>query len=473
MSDAISESYGRCQSAAHAEGLIVSEASDSKGRLSSGRWGLLFRRFVCSVHRNRIVRNVLLLVGGTLLGQLAVIAASPIVARLYTPSDFGVLGIYTSLLTLLSVIVSLRYELAIPLAEDDGDALSLALASLLLVPTVAFFAGIVVFQLRPMLIGWGSLGLIAPYLWLLPIGMGLVGIYQVFNYWSIRKGRYLTIARTKAAQSITGVLAQCALSSLGAIGLLIGHVVGSAAGTTALAVRAYREDRHLMSSIQPSKIRRMLFRYRRFPQVSALSSVINSAGLVVPLLLFAAFYDSVAAGQFALVQRVVTLPMLLLGTAVAQVYFGEGANAIRRSSADMRALYLRSSRWLAVAAICPAVVLLMTSSWTFPLAFGNQWRTAGVFAQLLSPVVFVQLVVAPLSQTLSVIECQAWQLVWDCFRLILVIAVMYVVWVFRGSEVAAVAAYSGAMVVSYVILWLLQLVGISTVSRRTRSHVFD
>ena len=64
-------------------------------------------------------RNVAVLAGGTALGQGLAVLASPLLTRLYTPSGFGVLAAYTSIFSILLVVVALRYELAIPLPEDD------------------------------------------------------------------------------------------------------------------------------------------------------------------------------------------------------------------------------------------------------------------------------------------------------------------------------------------------------------------
>lgn len=48
--------------------------------------------------RSSFARNVAVLAGGTAVGQAIVVLASPILTRLYTPEDFGVLAVYTSFL---------------------------------------------------------------------------------------------------------------------------------------------------------------------------------------------------------------------------------------------------------------------------------------------------------------------------------------------------------------------------------------
>src|SRR5690606_21592699 len=83
--------------------------------------------------RAGFVRNVAVLAGGTALGQLLTIAASPVLTRLYDPADFGVLGVYAALLTTITTVASLRYELAIPVSDDEEEAASLLVLCLVAV----------------------------------------------------------------------------------------------------------------------------------------------------------------------------------------------------------------------------------------------------------------------------------------------------------------------------------------------------
>src|SRR3984957_369256 len=99
-------------------------------------------------------RNVSILAGGTAAAQALAIAASPILTRLYKPSDFGELQIFISLMALALVAASGRYEVALLLPEDEQssiDVLGLAILCVCLTTTVT--AGVV---------------LICNYHWILP-----------------------------------------------------------------------------------------------------------------------------------------------------------------------------------------------------------------------------------------------------------------------------------------------------------------
>ncbi len=136
--------------------------------------------------KSSFARNVAVIAGGTAAGQSIVVLASPIITRLYTPEEFGVLAVYTSFLGILSVLASLRYELAIPLPEKDRDAASLLVLSLGIVVFMSLFIGVGIWILGDYIIHWFNTPALHAYLWLLPLGVLMTGVYQVFfrlYYW--------------------------------------------------------------------------------------------------------------------------------------------------------------------------------------------------------------------------------------------------------------------------------------------------
>ncbi len=174
--------------------------------------------------KNAFARGFSVLVGGTAGAQLLTVLAAPLLTRLYSPEDFGLLAVYASLLALIGVVSSLRYELAIPLPEDDVEAANVAVLSLILVGISTLLSGALVWQLGPAIADALSVPALADYFWLLPAGVLLGGAYTVFNYWSVRTKRFSTIASTRIRQSLATLAIQLAVFKLGGLVLLLGRV---------------------------------------------------------------------------------------------------------------------------------------------------------------------------------------------------------------------------------------------------------
>jgi O-antigen/teichoic acid export membrane protein len=133
--------------------------------------------------RSEFAANVLRLMTGTTLSQLITFMLMPILSRLYSPEDFGIYAFYTSMITLLVVFSTGRYELAIPLPKEKSDAWQILLLSFLILTgfsalvffLVMFFnQPIVDFLGRPNLKNW---------LYLLPVFVFLTGAYNIFTLW--------------------------------------------------------------------------------------------------------------------------------------------------------------------------------------------------------------------------------------------------------------------------------------------------
>lgn len=92
--------------------------------------------------RSDFLRNVLTLISGTVLAQAIPVALSPMLSRIYTPEEFGVFAIFSSIASALAVVATFRYELAIMLPEKSVSAANLLRLSFLitlLLSTFLFF----------------------------------------------------------------------------------------------------------------------------------------------------------------------------------------------------------------------------------------------------------------------------------------------------------------------------------------------
>ena len=161
-------------------------------------------------------RHVVTLASGTAMGQLLLVLALPVLTRLYSPADYGALAVYSATLTVLLVLVSLRFEVAIPLPEDDQVAGSLLALSLLSLAAVTLVVSVLVWLTGDALVARAKVPALRPYLWLIPIGLAGGGAFQALSYWAIRRRAFGRIARAKVSQGVGQVATQIGLGLAGA-----------------------------------------------------------------------------------------------------------------------------------------------------------------------------------------------------------------------------------------------------------------
>lgn len=366
-------------------------------------------------------RGVLAIFTGNAVGQGVALLAAPVLSRLYSPSEFGLFAVLTSVTVMLGTIAALRYELAIPLPEREEDAFSLAFVGMWASGAVGVvgMASVALFGDQfAHILGHEGIG---PWLWVVPPVASFMGTLLVLGQLAVRQRRYVAWGRRATLQSLFTAGGQVLLGALGlkSGGLFLGYGLGQTLGALSLAHGASLRCPEARSGRRPRSILRIARRYRRFPVFLAPSGLINVLGLSLPVILVAGLYGTSVAGWLALTQRVLTLPVALVGAAIGQVYLGEMSKAWRSNPKRAQALFRNASRSLAVAASLLLAGLLILGPWAFVHVFGAEWVSSGDYARATAVGVAAQLVAAPLSQTLIVLERTRLQFVWDSLRLML------------------------------------------------------
>jgi len=404
--------------------------------------------------KNKFARNATILSGGTLLGQGLAVIAAPLLTRLYDPADFGVLAIFVSILSILAVIVSLKYQLAVTLPSEDSLAINIVALAIIIVCFITLLSGLCLYFLGDEIVHLLNMPALKSYLWLIPLSLFGVGIYQVLTYWAIRREDFNRIARTKISQGVGMVSTQIIVGLIfkGPLGLLLGDVVGRASGGGTLATLLWKNDRKLLKEITIKRMKEQGSRYKNFPLISSLSGLINSTGLQVAPIMLASFYSAAVVGWFSLTQRIIGIPMRLIGLSLEQIYISETARLAREDSARLKRLYIEQAKKLALLGAVPILILGLSAPLFFSFIFGSSWHEAGRYAQVFSIMFAIQFVVGPLSQTLNILECQSMQLVWDSGRLLTVIISIYICTVFQYSAFTVMIVYSVVMSIAYLVL---------------------
>ena len=199
---------------------------------------LVMREKFDNMFRHGFVRSVSVLVGGTAFAQALMVLVLPLLTRLYTPEDFSVLAVYSSILGIVSVAACLRLEIAIPLPQRDEDAANLLALALCSSAGVAGLSALIVVLFPVQIVALVAQPKLLPYLWLLPLGILLSSSCAALQFWTTRKKRFSVIAKTHLTQAIGGAGTQAGLgwASIAPLGLLLGQMISSGAGIFQLDV---------------------------------------------------------------------------------------------------------------------------------------------------------------------------------------------------------------------------------------------
>ena len=360
--------------------------------------------------RGSFAFDALKLMSGSTLAQVITILAAPILTRLYGPAAFGVLGLFIAVTRILTQVSGLRYELAIMLPEKDEEAVNVAglalslvlLTSVALIP-LTMFAGKPLAQLL-------HTDELIPYLWLIPISVFFAGEALVLNYWHSRQRNFGRLSITRLAQSTTAVGVQLGAGYAGTPsggGLISGTIAGQATAALALAGIAWHSQRGLFRQhLRLDAMLAALRRYRKFPRYNVVATLMNSVSWQLPAFFLSYFYSAAEVGFFALGNRVIELPMRIIGSSIAQVFFQRAA--IANQEGNLSQVVLTTFRALVTLSFFPLMLLIFIAPELFEVIFGARWHEAGVYTQILAPWIFFWFISSPISTLFSVLEKQEW-----------------------------------------------------------------
>ncbi|QXO93567.1 oligosaccharide flippase family protein [Methanospirillum purgamenti] len=405
-----------------------------------------------------LYKGVIILGSGTAVVQLIGILSMPIITRLYTPSDLGILAVFSSVLAMLGIGASLKYEFALGLPKNDGEAINLLfLCVILLFSTTVSLSFLLLFAsffyTNPF-----HIDLSKKYYGYLVIGFFGMGLYNVLNNWAIRQQDYKMITHTKINQGIGGVSLKIILGiiSFGPLGLIIGHIISQITGILILGRRVWSKEINNLNKLSFCNVKILAKKYKAFPIFHFPASIINTLSLQIPSIILLWVYDSQIVGFYSLAYTLVVFPGNAISQAMGQAYLGEATKMVRENSKSLREFYLKTIKHLSIIAIPLIGLPALLAPFLIPYIFGEVWSDSGLFCWLLAPMAIVGFIISPTS-ILSIYGNNHWNLIWDITRTGGVILGFYFCILFRCSVSITLTVYTIIMIVMYFVLVFIVL----------------
>jgi O-antigen/teichoic acid export membrane protein len=344
---------------------------------------------------------------GTAIAQAIPLAVSPFLTRLFTPEDFGLFALYFSISQLLSVFITGRYEYAIILPEKDEDAANVVALCILITILVSVLSMLILLPLKNIITGLLNNEEIGNYLWIMPLTIFSIGIYTTFNLWFNRKGKFKNISYGKVLRSTFTSFFSIGfgLTILRSAGLIIADTIGQIISAIYVFLWSLKFDSDKIISVSGTKMKEQARRFIHFPKFNILSGLLEKGSGQVPVILLTTFFGSPITGLFSLSQRVIAAPEALVAVSVGDV-FRRQASIEYQQNGNCRKSFLKLFKLLLSVSIIPFIILAVTAPFLFAFIFGEEWRIAGNYAQIMTLMFFLSFVVSPLSNMFIVAEKQ-------------------------------------------------------------------
>lgn len=343
-------------------------------------------------------KNLLTLGVGTVISQVFPLVFYPLLSRVYSPADFGLLATISSIVAVVTMISTLRYENAILIAKTKVDAANIVVLTLFfsVVISIIIFFGLLLFA--------GSLNElfkskeISKWLWVVPISTVSIVIFSVYNEWCVRNKYFKFLSYNKITNSASVLLpkvffgVQPILSS----GLVIGDTLGRVVSAISCGYRALVNDRDFLSMLSRKRMSELAREFFDCPKFLLPAGLLDVLVLNMAVFMFSSFFALSEVGYYSMAMAVLSLPASVVSTAVKDV-FRQRANEDYMNNGSCRPIFRKTVIYMSLAILPICLIFFFISPALFDIVLGSEWRMTGVYASILLPWIATDFVYSSIS----------------------------------------------------------------------------
>ncbi|MFK8030843.1 MAG: lipopolysaccharide biosynthesis protein [Gammaproteobacteria bacterium] len=400
-------------------------------------------------------RTIATLSGGSVVGHLIAVGASPFIARLYDPKEFGLFSIFFSIFGILSIVSTLQLNNAVPLPTRDRDGARLLLASLAIVGTVSVLLMVLISLFGSSVLSIAGVDSLGTLLWFLPATIGIANTNLAMQFWFLRKKEYVDLAIVKALQSTARAGGQIGmgLAGLGPVGLAIGVFFGQFVSVLFLYRGVIKRHRSAFVDLSAQSIYQKAMEHRSFATTYTPSALLEAGTVYMPAIVLGVLFGPAVAGLYAFTLQAARGGMSIVVEAISKVFLVQAVddyNAARVHDVRKRALRLCLAQFALGVPIFGLIVAYGES--IFGLVFGENWSQGGYYAALLTPHLFSLFIFEHLTRLFVVTGRHLVKLVWEILRFAVLLLTVVAVKVWSLDAASAVLMLSCGWCVLHVAL---------------------
>lgn len=404
---------------------------------------------------------------GRVVSITVAIASAPILARLYSPENFGLIALLTAAVALLRPLSHLAYVQAIPQARDVNEKRTLTTLVLLITVTMT----VLLMLLLPLVSPWIAEKLGAKefsrFSWLIPVLFFLAGVSAVVGMLLSTEKRFGDVAKRNAlstvATRITQILAGATSYTFSATGLILGALAGAFVQSFSYARAALKSIKGA-SDVDSSwkSIASVVSNRKDFPKFHFWSIFLNGATMSMPMLMLGWFFTPAIVGLYAVVTRLLMMPISVFSQTSGTVLFIE-ASERNLADGDVAKPVMEILKANLALTSMPFCAVMLLGPFIFEWFLGEQWREAGVYGQILAPWLALSALGGPLTSMFIVKQKMARGLNFNIALLIVRFSALLLGGLFFGPRVTLMFFVGGSILVWGVLIkHTAQLSGLDT-----------
>ena len=395
---------------------------------------------------NKFIGDSFLMILSSGIAQVILIITTPIITRLYSPTEFGEFTIFSNIAMILIPIINARYDLSIVNTKNDRSAnilsqISFLISLLILLILIPIFA----------ISAWLYPNFILDFIFII-IMLFLVSLTNIFTNYLNKERKYKVLSLINVFRAGSMALLQIifGLLALGSLGLIIGFSLSYIAGIT-LGYKTFKKHFNIVRDKEETKA---LFLENKNQLVYSTPSILlNSLSFSVVVFFIGILYTNTEVGIYGMAIRVLGIPVTIISLGLSKIFMQQ-ANDYYIEHGNFRNLLLKFSSILVIVSIILYVPLYLFSEELVNILLGHSWVDAITVIKIVIPLFVIRLIVSTVSLSVIVLQKQQLELILQALFLIGTTVTFVISKMLNLTFLNFVSINTVVLIVSYMIFFI-------------------
>ncbi|MBT4036281.1 MAG: oligosaccharide flippase family protein [Candidatus Marinimicrobia bacterium] len=401
-----------------------------------------------SKSNSKFLGQVLVLLKGNTVAQIIPVIITPIITRLYSIESIGALAVFVSLSSIIAALSPAGLEQAVVLAHSNRRANRVILIAGMSVLIFSLLSLIIITIVKLAVPDNRLLIELNKFIWMIPIASALMASTNIINQYHLRYSELKKISNGVILKFTSLGVIQIGLGLLAKVesGLVWGRISSNIAQFLFVArnlnVKNFRSSRNEMVAT--------LKRYKKFPIFTVWGTFANISAIYIVSVLIANYYSIKEAGEFALMQRVLVIPIFFIGQAFGQIYYKHIVAERHKTGFGLKS-YRNAIALLSISGVVIFVPLYFFGIDFIDVFLGGKVEDISTYVKILAPMFFIRYIANPLSMTLNAFERQELNMIWQVTLFASIVAVFLVSNLLNYDLTQLLRIYSVVVSIMYTI----------------------
>lgn len=333
---------------------------------------------------NNFIQSIIIVSSGNIISQFLSFFTFPIIARLYTPEEFGKVAIFTSVVSIISIFAPIGLTSAIMEPKNDKEASNILISTFYIQEIIIFIiSAILLFLSFFYNIYFLDLGInkFASILILFFYSSAVSTsslLYTLSNRLELNKT--LLFNSVIGSMSIILIAIPLGILKIGAIGYLTSFIVSS----FLVCFHMYLKMSKIIKIKYTSNILNIIKKYKDYIKFQFPSNLINSLTNQLPIQIIGLNYSKIEIGLYDICDKLFSYPIRYFATPISTIYFRELSKSKQKGN-NLNRLTKNLIILILLLGFFVFILLYFYSDLIISLLLGEKWGEVAKLLIILTP----------------------------------------------------------------------------------------